>query len=187
VAYHAYVGGAIGEAQKLLRESITLLRQIQLRDELGWALAASVYVKRKLGQHRRAKRHLCEALWIAADIGAWFPAMIALPAIALFLADQGEVERAVELYALISRYPPVVNSRAFEDLAGRHIAALAKALPPDVTVAARQRGRAREVEATVVELFLELKAELLLPGPLGRLKRPLARVLRPLVSAFLRE
>jgi hypothetical protein len=62
----------------------------------------------------------------------------------------------VELYALASRYPLVANSRWFEDVAGRHIAAVAASLPPDVVAAAQARGRARDLEATVTELLVEL-------------------------------
>ena len=74
-------------------------------------------------------------------------------------ADQGEKERAVEPYALASRYPFVANLRWFEDIAGRHIAAVAATLPPDVVAAAQERGRARDLEATVVELLVELEGE----------------------------
>ncbi len=79
-----------------------------------------------------------------------------LPGIALLLADQGEKERAVELYALASRYPLVANSRWFEGVAGKHIAAVAATLPPEVVAAAQERGRARDLEATVAELLIEL-------------------------------
>jgi hypothetical protein len=54
---------------------------------------------------------------------------------------------------LASRYPLVVNSHWFKDVAGRHIAAT---LPSDVVAAARERGRARDLEATVAELLAEL-------------------------------
>ncbi|MBN2390702.1 MAG: hypothetical protein JXR84_08265 [Anaerolineae bacterium] len=82
--------------------------------------------------------------------------MYALPASALLLADQGKVERAVEIYALASRHPFVANSCWFEDVAGRHIAAVAAKLPPEVVVAAQERGRARDLQATVLELLEEL-------------------------------
>jgi hypothetical protein len=81
----------------------------------------------------------------------------ALPAIAFFLAERGEAERSVELYALGSRYPYVANSRFFEDVAGKHIAAAATTLPPDVVAAAQERGRARDLEVTMKELLAELK------------------------------
>jgi hypothetical protein len=83
----------------------------------------------------------------------------ALPAIALLLADRGETERAVELYALASRYPYVANVQWFEDVAGKQIAAVAATLPPDVVAAAQERGRARDLEATVEELLAELATD----------------------------
>jgi hypothetical protein len=74
----------------------------------------------------------------------------------LLLADRGQAERAVELYALASRYPIVANSRWFEDVAGRHLAAVAAALPAEVCQAAQARGWARDLWATARELLAEL-------------------------------
>jgi predicted ATPase len=65
-------------------------------------------------------------------------------------------ERAVELYALASRYPAVANSRLLKDFFGRLIGAAVATLPPDVVAAAQARGRARDLEATVAELLVEL-------------------------------
>ena len=62
----------------------------------------------------------------------------------------------MQFYALASRYPYVANSCWFEDVAGRHIAAVAATLPPDIVAAAQARGRARDMEATVAELLVEL-------------------------------
>jgi hypothetical protein len=74
------------------------------------------------------------------------------------MADRGEKERAVELYGLASRYEFVANSRWFEDVAGRRIAAFAATLPPEVVAAAQKRGRARDLDATAKELLAELEA-----------------------------
>jgi hypothetical protein len=63
----------------------------------------------------------------------------------------------VELYALASRYPFVANSQWFEDVAGKHIAALARDLPSDAVAAAQERGWAWELEATVAGLLVELE------------------------------
>ena len=70
-----------------------------------------------------------------------------------------DIERAVELYALASRYPYVANSRWFEDVAGREIAAAAEALPPGVIARAQARGRTRDLWATVEELLGELATD----------------------------
>jgi hypothetical protein len=77
---------------------------------------------------------------------------------ALLLADDDEGERAVELYALACRYPRVANSCWVEDVIGKQIAACAAKLPPDVVAAAQERGRARDLEATVRELVVKLEA-----------------------------
>ena len=79
-----------------------------------------------------------------------------LPVMDLFLAHQGERERAVELYALASRYNRVANSQWYEDVIGKHIAAVAATLPPDVVAAAQERGRTRDLWATAEELLAEL-------------------------------
>ena len=64
----------------------------------------------------------------------------------------------MEIYALASRYPYVANSQWFEDVVGKHITAVAARLPPDVVAAAQERGRARDLDATVAELLAELEA-----------------------------
>ena len=65
-------------------------------------------------------------------------------------------ERAVEVYALASRYPCVANSHWFEGLVGKHVTAIAATLPLEAVAAAQERGRARDPEATVAELLAEL-------------------------------
>jgi hypothetical protein len=103
-----------------------------------------------------ARQAVREALQIGDRTRGFFPCIFAMPALALLLADAGEGEQATELYALASRYPFVAHSRWFEDVAGRHISAEAAALPPDVVAAAQERGRARDLQATVKELLEEL-------------------------------
>jgi hypothetical protein len=76
------------------------------------------------------------------------PLLYTLPLIALQLADQRKQESAVETYALASRFPFIANSRWFEAVAGRHIAAIARALPPEVVASAQAQGQARGLWAT---------------------------------------
>jgi hypothetical protein len=86
-------------------------------------------------------------------------ALALLAYLALLFIDRGELERAAELYALASRYPSVANAQWFEDVAGQHIAAAAETLPPEIVTAAQERGRARDLQATVQELRRELSGE----------------------------
>jgi hypothetical protein len=76
---------------------------------------------------------------------------------ALLYARRGQCARAIELYALASYYPFVPNSRMARDIVGRHIAAVAATLPPEVVAAAQERGRARDLWATMEELLEELE------------------------------
>ena len=85
------------------------------------------------------------------------PALFGLVAASRMFSDLGEIERAVELYALASRYPFVANSRCFEDVAGSQMAAQASTLPETVVAAAKERGQARDLHATVAELLAELR------------------------------
>ena len=111
------------------------------------------YVWLARGDLGQAKRHLHEATCTVVTSEDFLGKLNLLPAVALYLAVQGKTERAVELYALATRYPYVANSRWFEDVAGRHIRAAAEALPPDVVAAAQARGRACDLWATVKALL----------------------------------
>lgn len=147
------------EARALLRDSVATFREARLQIFLGLPLAKLGYVERALGNLLQARQSLAESLQIANQVGDVWILWEALPATALLLADQGQPERAVELYALAARYPYIANSRWFEDVAGRHISAVAAALPPEVVAGAQERGRARDLWATVKELLVELEDE----------------------------
>jgi len=145
------------QAQRLLQESVAAHRTGRVRHDLGVALVSLGLAARGLGQLPQAWQHLYEALRLATELGSCVPLMHGLPAAALLLADEGQSERAVEVYALASRYPCVTNSQWYEDIAGRHIAAVAATLPPEVVAAAQERGQARDLETTVAELLDELR------------------------------
>ena len=141
------------KADSLCQKGIELYRQIKHTALLGCCLAIQGLAARSLDQLYQAAAYLTEALQCGLETGSTFTIWHTLPAIALLLVDQGDFERAIELYALATRYPLVRNSRWFEDVAGRHIAAAAKALPPEVVAAAQVRGQARDLWQTVEEIL----------------------------------
>jgi hypothetical protein len=145
------------EAMGLFYESAASFREIEEQDWLGWAIAGLGYALRGVGDLCTAQTHLVEVLRTGVETPAFMPLLIALPAIALLMADRGERTRGVELYALASRYIYVANSRWFEDVAGRQIAAVAATLPPDIVAAAQERGRSRDLWETAAELLEELQ------------------------------
>lgn len=82
--------------------------------------------------------------------------------------DAGEVERAIELYALACRLPMVEKSQWHQDVVGRHIAAAGDTLPPQVVEDAQVRGRALDLWRTVDELLEEFTPSLRRPILIAR-------------------
>jgi hypothetical protein len=154
--------GAPEQALRLLEEGAASFQAIKQIDDYAWAQAVIGYARCQMGCLSQAREHLWEALRLSAELGGILTVAFALPGIALLWASYGDVERAVELYALASGMPIVSNSRWFEDAVGRHIAAAAATLPPDTIAAAQARGRARDLKSTITELLVELGEE----GPL---------------------
>jgi predicted ATPase/DNA-binding SARP family transcriptional activator len=148
--------GVPGTAHQLLEESAAVYREVGPEDEPGLALACLAIAARGLGDTPGARQHLRHALEIAQESGAVPPLMWVLPATALLLAGEGENERAVELYALASRYPLVAKSRWFADVVGNTLAEVAATLPAERVAVLKERGQTRDLEATVADLLSEL-------------------------------
>jgi hypothetical protein len=72
------------------------------------------------------------------------------------LSDEGEYERALELYTLALKHPYVANSCWFEDVAGREIAANTANLPQGLAEAARAKGDSLDLWQGAAELLSEL-------------------------------
>jgi len=143
---------AYAVALPLLEESVALLRELGQWRGGNLALVCLAIAARGLGQRPRAWQYLGTVLQMTRGMTEFWVALYALSGAALLLVDEGEAQRAVELYALASRFPCVANSRWWEDVAGVHIAAAAATLPPEVAAAAQGRGRARDLWDTVAEL-----------------------------------
>ena len=145
---------AYGEAHRLARECAAIAREIGCHHDSAWAHAALAVAARGLGSSHRARQHVFEALRIGSEIEAVGQIELALRGVALLLTDAGKNERAVELYSLVSR--EAGRTQWEDDVFGRHIDAVAATMPLEVAEAARERGRARDLEETVKELLAEL-------------------------------
>jgi tetratricopeptide (TPR) repeat protein len=152
----AMAQGAYPEAQQRLQESLDVFQGTQTQNQVIGAHADMAGAALLQGNTDKAQQHLLQALRLATEYRAT-ALLLALPFVARLLAEQGHAERAVEIYALASRYPYVANSRWYEDLVGQRIAAVAATLPPEVVAAAQERGRARDRWATAQELLAELE------------------------------
>jgi tetratricopeptide (TPR) repeat protein len=150
---------ALGEpvkARRQLAEGVGIFRSMAEGVGLAQTLAFLAYADRALGRPIEAERHMCEAVQMAIEGPIWHLLTVCLPGVALLLADRGNVERAIEVYSLALCQPELANSRWVEDVAGKHIAAAAAALPSEVVAAAQERGRALDLWATARALLDEL-------------------------------
>jgi hypothetical protein len=112
-----------------------------------------ILATRGLDRRAEVEQQLLEALSQASSGRGFCPQIIALIGAALLCVNAGEAERAVELYALVSRYGCVANSVWFRDVVGQTIAGAAADLPPGALAAARERGAARDLAGTVQQLL----------------------------------
>ena len=152
----ALAEGRYAEAQELAHESVAKYRPTGDHN-IGFSIALAGYAALALGQLSTARDFVNEALQRALTAGDVFLLFWTLPATALLLAERGELEWAVEVYALVSRHPFAAKSRWFEDVVGRRMVAVAASLPPDVAAQAQKRGQARDVQRTAAELLEALR------------------------------
>ena len=83
---------------------------------------------------------------------AFFPLLRTLPLVALLLLDLGEIEQAVELYALARRYRYIRESRLYQDLAGEELDHEAAGLDAERMVELQARGQDLDFWQTVERL-----------------------------------
>jgi len=152
----AIVEGRYADAQVLVTEAIALHQEIGEQARLAHAQAFAGYAARGLGQRTLAQHYFFQALQSTDVHDGFLTLLFVLPGIALLLADGGETERAIEIYAQIADVPLVANSQMRWDLAGAQLAQVADTLPPEIVAAARARGRAGDLWATATALLLEL-------------------------------
>jgi tetratricopeptide (TPR) repeat protein len=148
--------GKAEDACQLLEESVSIYQESNSMWHRRWAFAFPGYAAHKLGHLYRAQQCFGRVLRLSAESRSLWALLYTLPGVAALLADRGKAERAVEIYALAACYPFVANSRWFEDVAGKDIAAAAEALPPEVVAAAQARGRAADPWVVTEELLREL-------------------------------
>jgi hypothetical protein len=107
-----------------------------------------------LGDFKRARRYFYQALETAMAVGEMSRLPLVLVGTATLLAGEGEKERALELLALALHHP--ASWQWTKDRAAVLVAELEAGLSPDAVAAALERGRTRDLEATVAELLAEL-------------------------------
>jgi tetratricopeptide (TPR) repeat protein len=151
----AMAEGDHAQAYRQLADAIPVTHDVGERADLSRAIAVLALAALDLGNSWESRQYLSQALGLAVELGAVPPLLWALPCASLLLAGQGEIERAVELYALACRYQLVAKSRWFADVAGNTLARVATTLPAERVVILQERGQVLDPMATAGELLAD--------------------------------
>jgi tetratricopeptide (TPR) repeat protein len=152
----ALIQGIHADAHAHFSESSSIYAQLGDIGSLSRSHALLACVARGSGPSSSVREHVVESLEQAVAGRSFLSFLWVLPALGLYLLDEGQAERAIELYALASRYPFVGRSQWFADVAGNTLAGVGAALPAERVAVLQDRGQRRDLEATVAELLAEL-------------------------------
>jgi predicted ATPase/DNA-binding CsgD family transcriptional regulator len=108
-----------------------------------------------MADYEAARRHFRTALRVMGAVGAHDAALSYLPTALILLAHEGELEKAIELMAVIANHPIKNADLLFKKypVMARHRAALEAEVAPAVFAAAWERGQASNVETVMAALL----------------------------------
>jgi predicted ATPase/tRNA A-37 threonylcarbamoyl transferase component Bud32 len=155
----------LDEAIYWIGRSVAIFEEISHVTVQAGALATLTMVDSTTENLRRTIKAALAAGSVLAHI-------MTLAAVALHLAKQGDVVRAIELYSLISSYDMVSRSHWFDAVVGQPIQAMSKGVPKEEAAAAHARGRTLELEPALTELairFGALKSDDIIAGTESRI------------------
>lgn len=147
--------GKVEEAENFLQRSHESLQGLPLITFSAYHHILLGIVHLKFYRPEQAKEHIRDSFQIGVKIKSVLVHIPTLGAVALYLAYGGSLERAVEIYALASRYPLIAKSKWCQDVIGYPLTSLTASLSPEVIAAAQERGRKRDLDETVKELIAE--------------------------------
>ncbi len=145
--------GEYAEAQRLLERHVAMLQEFNRKDGQAFLGLAQL----ELGQTDSPRQSVAESLGSALQTRSFTALISMLPLAALFLARHGRIIQAVELYALVSCHPFVVNSRWFADVVGKQMEALMVSLPSEEVMAAQGRGWEQDLWETAEKVSVVLE------------------------------
>ncbi len=151
----ALVLGEYAEAAQLAQKGLILAEKCSDPTQVPVCLRVLGLAACGLGDLKGARRYLHQALEAGMTVRAMPWVLDIFHGIAMLLAAEGERERALELLTLALHHP--AYALIMRDRDASLVAQLEAELPPDVAAAAQERGRARDLDATVAELLIELQ------------------------------
>ena len=161
----AFALGEYEEAKECYQDALVHYKDVSRDEGIAYSLDCLGNVALAMGDYPEAKRYYQQALKIPIDIRTVRASLDVLVGLATLLAHtergvrEGNaallVERASELVALVLHHPASVKET--RERAQRLLDELQAELPPAVFAAAEERGQARDLQATVAELLVELE------------------------------
>jgi DNA-binding SARP family transcriptional activator/predicted ATPase len=147
--------GRTTEAERFFQESIASYLNFTITEAVRpYSMLGALYTV--LGQLEMGRGYLLLALEKGIEINSAIVHIFTLPGVALLLAKNGDLERAVEIYALAARYPWIDKSQWYQDIILSPLTTKTKSLPPRVIADAQKRGRERDLVNTIQELLAAL-------------------------------
>jgi predicted ATPase/DNA-binding SARP family transcriptional activator len=155
----ALAEGSYKEAEQLIQKSLTDYSEYFPLTNIASYTASLGIVACKLGKLNEAKQHFRLSLRSSLEREDFYNILECLPGIALLKLGLNHISYAIEIYALILKYPLISNSKMKDDIFGKQISSAAACLPLDVVSDAQKRGHARDLWDTARELLAELEIE----------------------------
>jgi predicted ATPase len=147
--------GDYAQAELYVRKAFRVLPEGEVHYDRGsWEYRNLGLAACGLGNYADARRHLHRSLELTVAEQRPSRHLLTFVGVARVLAKQGDKERALELLALVTHHR--FSWQLAKDQAAPLIAELEAELPPEVVAAAWERGRDRDLDATVAELLDEL-------------------------------
>jgi DNA-binding SARP family transcriptional activator/predicted ATPase len=147
--------GDLQQSRRLFEWSQSIHEQMHRPDGVGCLLVSTARIDFAMGDNMAAWRHVIQGLEKLLKHKNFLWALYGVASISLLLAQDGQLERAASLYALINAQPFAANSRWFRDVYGQPIHNITQTLAKDALSSAQARGREMELWATVAALLNE--------------------------------
>jgi len=148
---------AYDEAVAIHMASLETAKPVESKRVEGWLLSGLAYAEHRAGRIELARRHGWQALRIAIDSRHFVVCQFALNTLIVILADEGPVERAIELESLMRSRHPLFDRGWYQRQLRQPFDERIAALPGEVVAAARECGRQLDYWQTVTSLLTELE------------------------------
>jgi predicted ATPase/transcriptional regulator with XRE-family HTH domain len=144
--------GSFELARDFMQKAYLSIRMNKESIFIGLPLLSMSYVYLAENRLEEARLFLRYSMREPAWWSSYRTAVYVLPVLALLAGAEGDLQRAVELYAAAENHPMVALSKWFYQVAGRQIAAYEARLPPEAGASAREGGRKLDLWQVIQDL-----------------------------------